>query len=91
MSSKEHLFEGIKQSSLSFFGISYKRLFWLVAGVISLGVYLGFLLFGENSLAQYIKLQQQQEYYKQRVIELQEYNSKLQKDYFELKEVQPKE
>ncbi|MGM0623898.1 MAG: hypothetical protein ACQESH_07755 [Campylobacterota bacterium] len=91
MSSKEQLFEGIKQSSISLFGVSYKRLFWLVVGVISLGVYLGLLLFGENSLTQYIKLQQQQEYYQQRVIELKEYNSKLQKDYFELKEVQPKE
>jgi len=87
---RQQLFDDIKKRSLSLFGISYQRLALLIGIVIALGVYLGFLLFGENSLEQYLKLQDEKRYYQQLVIELKEQNAKLQKEYFELKEIQPK-
>lgn len=91
MKQEPQLFEDIKKRSLSLFGVSYQRLALLIIVVISLGIYLGFLLFGENSLEQYLKLQDEKRYYQQLVIDLKEQNAKLQKDYFELKEVQPKQ
>jgi len=87
---RQQLLDDIKKRSLSLFGISYQRLALLIGIVIALGVYLGFLLFGENSLEQYLKLLDEKRYYQQLVIELKEQNAKLQKEYFELKEIQPK-
>jgi len=87
---RQQLFDDIKKRSLSLFGVSYQRLALLISVVVALGVYLGFLLFGENSLEQYLKLQDEKRYYQQLVIELKEQNAKLQKEYFELKEIQPK-
>ena len=88
---REDLFDDIKRKSLSLFGVSYQRLALLITIVVTLGIYLGFLLFGENSLEQYLKLQDEKSYYQQLVIDLKEHNAKLQKDYFELKEVQPRQ
>ncbi len=75
----------------SFFGISYKKLVAIIAIVVCIGIYIGILLFGENSVTQYFKLQEQKQQYRQQVLSLQKENAKLQKEYFELKEVQPQE
>ena len=91
MAKQTNLLHDIKKSSLSVFGISYKRLFGLVLAVTFFAIYVGVLLFGENSFNQYVKLQEQKLYYQNLVQELKMQNAKLQKDYFELKEVQPKE
>lgn len=90
MEGKKQLYDEFKHRSVSLFGLSYRRLFILVTVVVLLGIYLGFLLFGQNSLTQYMKLQDETQHYKQLVHDLQEHNAHLQKDYFELKEIQPK-
>jgi cell division protein FtsB len=91
MSKQSHLLDDIKQTSLSLFGVSYKRLAVLIFGVLAFGVYVGFLLFGENSLNRYLKIEEQIRQNEKLVLLLKEENAKLQKEFFELKEVQPKE
>ncbi|MGM0533965.1 MAG: FtsB family cell division protein [Campylobacterota bacterium] len=91
MEEKNQLFEGIEKRSLSLFGISHKKLVFLLVGIVGLGIYLGILLFGENSLMRYMQLKDELTTLKQERIQLRMENAKLQKEYFELKEIQPKE
>jgi len=91
MEDKNRLFDGIKKRSFAVFGISYKKLTVLLLGIVGLGVYLGILLFGENSLVRYIHLKEQVQQMRELKQQLRQNNAQLQKEYFELKEIQPKE
>lgn len=61
---------------------------FLIAGAIIafLGVYLGVLFFGENSIFTYFALREEKQNLTNRIIELKNSNAVLQKKYFELKQ-----
>jgi len=71
-------------------GLSFKQVVVFIAIIFALGIYVGDLLFGKNSLEVYMNLQSKSDYLKQEVSRLQNENAKLQKDYFELKMLEPK-
>ncbi len=57
--------------------------------VILFAIYVGNVLFGKSSLDVLLNLQAQKENIQKEVIELKEENAKLQKQYFELKQLDP--
>jgi cell division protein FtsB len=63
------------------------RRFLIIGSVIAfLGIYLGILLFGENSILTYFKLRSEKQNLTNKIIELKNSNAVLQKKYFELKQ-----
>ncbi len=67
--------------------INYK-LVALVLFVILFALYVGNLLFGNKSVSQLLDLQHQKEILQKEVKKLEKDNSKKQKEYFELKELE---
>jgi len=57
--------------------------------VIPLGFYFAELLFGKNSLNDYVKVSEKERVIQREVLNLREENSRLQKEYFELKDLEP--
>jgi len=87
---KEELFEEIDTSQTitqKYLGLSLKKFFLLFALVIALGVYLGVLLYGTNSLQVLFGLQDYENYLHNEVVRLKKENAQLQREYFELKEI----
>lgn len=72
-----------KQSSLA--------VFWLILllAVLILGVYIGTLFFGTNSLEVLLELRKKENELSYRVERLRSDNAQLQKEYFELKGLEP--
>jgi len=73
-----------------YLGLSLKSFFVGVVIVISLGVYMQILLFGDSSLEVLLELEAYETYYKEEIYRLKSENAQLQKEYFELKELAPK-
>jgi len=65
-------------------GFSLKSIFLILLGIIVLGLYIGVLLFGENSLIVLNRLEHEKEAFIQERKEIKASNQKLQKAYFEL-------
>ena len=65
------------------------RYFVAVAIVVGLGVYIGILLFGDNSVEVLYNLNVQEKNLKRSIEYLKRENARLQKEYFELKELEP--
>ena len=87
----EELFEEIetKESFTErYLGLSLGSFILALFGVLALGVYIGILLFGENSLEVLLSIEEYQEYLNTEVENLKDVNSQLQKEYFELKELE---
>ena len=87
---KEELFEEIDTSQTitqKYLGLSLKKFFLLFALVIALGIYLGVLLYGTNSLQVLFGLQDYENYLQNEVVRLKNENAQLQREYFELKEI----
>ena len=87
---KEELFEEIDTSQTitqKYLGLSLEKFFLLFALVIILGVYLGVLLYGTNSLEVLFGLQDYENYLQNEVVRLKEENAELQREYFESKEI----
>ncbi len=87
---KEELFEEIDTSQTitqKYLGLSLKKFFFLFALVILLGIYLGVLLYGTNSLEVLFGLQDYENYLQDEVVHLKKENAQLQREYFELKEI----
>ena len=87
---KEELFEEIDTSQTitqKYLGLSLKKFFLLFALVIVLGIYLGVLLYGTNSLQVLFGLQDYENYLQNEVVRLKNENAQLQREYFELKEI----
>ncbi|WP_418640904.1 hypothetical protein [Sulfurimonas sp. ST-27] len=87
---KEELFEEIDTSQTitqKYLGLSLKKFFFLFALVIGLGIYLGVLLYGTNSLEVLFGLQEYENYLQNEVVHLKKENAELQREYFELKEI----
>lgn len=70
-----------------YFGLqTYK--FFLAAGVVlTVGIYMGFIFFGDNSLSVLLDLEEYQDYLSGDIERLKAENASLQKQYFELKEL----
>ena len=66
------------------------KLLLLSSVIIALGVYVGDLLYGVNSLSILEELTQQKLSFKDKIDRLKEENARLQKEYFELKGLEPK-
>lgn len=82
-----------ERSSESFserlFGLSFSK-FLLALGLILAGAtYLGLILFGDNSLSVLIQLEDYQEFLSDDIEHLKSENAALQKQYFELQELNP--
>ncbi len=87
---KEELFEGIDTSQTitqKYLGLSLQKFFLLFFLVILLGIYLGVLLYGTNSLEVLFGLQDYENYLQNEVVHLKKENAELQREYFELKEI----
>ena len=78
-----------EKESLSerYFGLTTSK-FFLAAGIVLIvGVYMGFIFFGDNSLSVLLELEEHQKYLSDDIERLKAENASLQKQYFELKEL----
>ncbi len=70
-----------------YFGLSTTK-FLLASGfVLVVGIYMGFIFFGNNSLSVLLDLEEHQDYLSEDIERLKAENAALQKQYFELKEL----
>ncbi len=86
----EELFEGIdtyQSVTQKYLGLSAGKFALLFSLVIFLGIYLGVLLYGTNSIEVLLGLQDYEEYLQDETIRLKDENAELQREYFELKEI----
>jgi hypothetical protein len=74
-----------------YFGLTWSKLFIALFSVVLLGIYIGVLLFGENSLEVLFQLEEYEDYLSNETHRLKLENSNLQKEYFELKGLQAEE
>lgn len=70
-----------------YFGLSTSKFLIASGFVLLLGVYLGFIFFGNNSLSVLLDLEEHQNYLSEDIERLKTENAVLQKQYFELKEL----
>ena len=86
----EELYENIDNTlsiTEKYLGLSLSKFLVFLFLVLVSGVYIGVLLFGENSLEVYLGLEDYDRYLKQEISTLKTQNASLQKEYFELKEI----
>jgi len=86
----EELYEGIDETqSLTekYLGLSLTKFLVLVSMVLGIGIYLGILMYGTNSLEVLFGLQDYEQYLNSEIFKLKHENAGLQKEYFELKEI----
>ena len=87
---KEELYEGIdteESITQKYLGLSLGKFSLLVTLIIFLGIYLGTILYGTNSLEVLFGLQDYENYLQDEVVRLKKENAELQREYFELKEI----
>jgi hypothetical protein len=72
-------------------GLSLKAILITMIGILLFGIYVGILLYGKNSLTVLNDLKEKKEMLKQEEKHLKVGNQKLQKELFELKQLEPKE
>lgn len=87
---KEELYEDIdnyQSITEKYLGLSLWKFFGLFSIVLVLGIYLGVLLFGTNSLEVLFGLQDYEDYLQTEIFRLRNENADLQREYFELKEI----
>ena len=72
-------------------GLSLKALLVTVIGILLFGVYVGVLIYGENSLTVLNQLKEKKQglSLEEKILKVE--NQRLQKEYFELKQLEPKE
>ena len=86
----EELYEEIDNSlsiTEKYLGLSLSRFLILLFLVLVTGIYIGILLFGDNSLEILLGLEEYEDYLKDEIVRLKNQNADLQKEYFELKEI----
>jgi hypothetical protein len=71
-----------------YLGLSLGKFIFALLAVLALGVYIGILLFGDNSLEILLGIEEYQDYLNTEVDKLKQTNAQLQKEYFELKELE---
>ncbi|WP_353661727.1 hypothetical protein [Hydrogenimonas sp. SS33] len=75
--------------TFALFGIPLQRILLALLAVAALGIYAGVLLFGPNSLTVLLGLEEQRSTYERHIEALKAKNAALQKEYFELKQLEP--
>ncbi|MDD2653216.1 MAG: bZIP transcription factor [Sulfurimonas sp.] len=91
--SKEELFSGINDTqsfTQKYLGFSFAKFFILLFAVIGFGIYIGLLLYGDNSLQVYMGLVEYENHLQTEIERLKNENAELQREYFELKEISAK-
>lgn len=86
----EALYDGIDNSlsiTEQYLGLSLNKFLFLLFIVLISGIYIGILLFGDNSLEVLLGLEDYQNYLQDEILRLKSQNASLQKEYFELKEI----
>lgn len=86
----EELFEDIDSSQSTtekYLGLSLAKFLFLFLIVLAVGIYIGILLYGTNSLEVLFELQDYENYLQSEVYRLKDENAELQREYFELKEI----
>lgn len=73
-----------------YLGLSLGKFIFLLGVVLALGIYLGVLLYGTNSVEVLLGLQEYENYLQEEIVRLKQENATLQKEYFELKEISAK-
>ncbi|QOY52027.1 hypothetical protein [Candidatus Sulfurimonas baltica] len=89
----EELYEGIDDTqsiTQRYLGLSVAKFLILALIVLCIGIYLGVLLYGTNSLEVLFGLQDYEEYLHSEIYRLKDENAELQREYFELKEISAK-
>lgn len=89
MQKDDHILLNEEKESLTerYFGLTTAK-FLLAAGIVLVvGVYLGVIFFGDNSLSVLLDLEEHQNYLSEDIEHLKVENAALQKQYFELKEL----
>jgi cell division protein FtsB len=87
---KEELYEEIdtEQSVTErYLGLSFGKFFLALFLIILLGIYIGVILYGTNSLEVLFNLESYEANLKEEVTRLKKENAELQREYFELKEI----
>ncbi len=84
---QEYEFEEEQDIIKRYFGISTWFFLKAVAFVVFMGVYIGIILYGKNSIEVLFRLQTYKSYLKDEIKQLKQSNASLQKEYFELKEI----
>lgn len=69
------------------FGLSTSKFLILASAIIGVMVYMGVLIFGDNSLLVLLSLEEHQDFLIEDIERLKSENAALQKQYFELKEL----
>lgn len=72
-------------------GLSLKTFLVTALGILLFGIYVGVLVYGENSLTVLNQLKEKKQGLSLEEKILKEENQRLQKEYFELKQLEPKE
>ena len=72
-------------------GLSLKTLLVTAIGILLFGIYVGILIYGENSLTvlNQLKVKKQALIQEEKALKIE--NQRLQKEFFELKQLEPKE
>jgi len=71
--------------------LSLKTILFTLIGILLFGVYMGILLYGDNSLSVLSQLKEKKSKLLQEERALKQQNQKLQKRFFVLKQLEPKE
>ncbi len=71
--------------------LSIKAILVTAIGILLFGIYVGILIYGENSLTVLNQLKEKKQGLQEESIALKQENQRLQKEYFELKQLEPKE
>jgi len=90
MNNKEELYEEIdldESITQKYLGLSLGKFLLLFGLVTLLGIYLGVLLYGTNSLEVLFNLTEYEDYLQSEIVKLKQENAELQREYFELKEI----
>ncbi|MEY3002124.1 MAG: hypothetical protein RLZZ428_499 [Pseudomonadota bacterium] len=82
-----HLKKTYKSESIA--GLSFKTLVLAVFGILLFGIYVGVLIYGENSVTVLTQLKQKKNDLILQEKRIKEKNQQLQKEYFELKQLEP--
>lgn len=87
---KEELYAAPSESFTErYLGLSLTKFLIALVTIVVLALYLGVLLFGDNSLEVLLQLEEYEEYLQHEINSYRSENAALQKEYFELKELEP--
>jgi len=87
---KEELYQEIdtdESITQKYLGLTLGKFFLFVFLITLLGIYVGILLYGTNSVEVLFGLEDYENYLQDEVVRLKHENAELQREYFELKEI----